>query len=164
MRIHMKTLLQLVTLSCLSLPAFAQTPFALAPNMLPICNEGCTITAISSPTAVLQFGAGTTWGPAFTMKTFPQPIQMFDPANMTLSPFDPKPRSLKGIDAQQQATAYTVRWTQNGTTTVTTVPALKPAPVPATPTIVATYTGCTINLMSDGSFSSVAGTCKAVTK
>lgn len=137
----MKTLSRLTL--AMAAPMLAQSA-GLAPNMVPVCDEGCTITAVSSATAVFQFGVGTTWGPTFIAPTLPLFVSYVSP-NPILSPYDPLPNVLKGLDAQQQATAYTVTYSFARNTTTVPIPALPPIPVG--PPIAAMC-----QAMSDGTF------------
>ena len=47
-----------------------------------------------------------------------------------ICPTDPAPGIVKTLVAQQQASAYTITYTLAGKTTVVTVPALPPPPIP----------------------------------
>lgn len=108
-------------------------PAAEIQNAYSIGPEGITLTAISSPSAVFQFGVGTTWcATTFSNPKLPLLISWSSP-NTVICPTDPAPGIVKTLVAQQQATAYTVTYTQGGKTTVVTVPAL-PLPVTPTPT------------------------------
>jgi hypothetical protein len=139
-------------------------PVAQPPNLTPVCQEVCVITAISSPTAVLDFGVGSAWCP--TMITAPKlPLTVnYATPNLALCPIDPAQGVQKTLAAQMQASAYTVRWTANGVTTVTTIPAL-----PATTTIytfscpatVAGTINATTNAITLGSVT-LSSTCTAV--
>lgn len=136
--------LGIAVLLCLAaLRSHAQTPGPQLPNTVPICaTEGCTVTAISSPTAVLQFGAGATWN-TITAPTLP----MLADCNAACPQVggDPASGVPKSLVAQEQATAYTVTLSDG---TVVQVSALTssacalPATFVANPTIPATPPGC----------------------
>lgn len=116
----MKTLLALLLYSISAIAQVAQMP-----NAFKIGPEGITI--ISAPAnTVLQFGIGTTWEPPFALTASSLPLYAY---YSVLG--DPAPNILKEIDAQQQATAYTVTYTAAGSTTPITVniPALVGASV-----------------------------------
>lgn len=129
------------------------TPVALMPNSVTICNEGCTITAISTSTAVLQFGVGSTWGQTFTSPKLPLLISYTVPNNI-LSSFDPAPGIIKGLNAQEQSESYTVTYSLNGKSVTVAVPALKPVSPPA-PTPISTFPA-TCTVFSDNTFSCTA--------
>lgn len=112
----MKTLLQFVVIAALCLPACGQVF---------VCNEGCTITAISSPTAILQFGAGTIWNKITAPKL---PLLVDCSSACPQLGGDPAQGIVKSIFAVQQATAYTVTLS-NGTK----------VPIPAIPPAFTTY-------------------------
>lgn len=114
----MKTFLQLAVIAALCLRAFAQ-----GPNTVLIGIEGVTVTAISSPTAVLQFGVGTTWNKVTAPKL---PLIISCSGGCPALGNDPAPGVVKSLYAVQQATAYTITLS-NGTKK--TVPALPPPPV-----------------------------------
>jgi hypothetical protein len=99
----------------------AQSPVAEAPNMLPVCQESCTITAISNPAAVLQFGVGSTWNPTFSNPTLPLAVSDAGSVNPALgSTTDPANGTTKTLAAQQlPTTSYTVTCTGCNPTTVT---------------------------------------------
>lgn len=121
-------------LAALCVPALAQSPIAEIPNATLIGAEGITITAVSSATAVLQFGIGTTWCTTITAPKLPLLVSWASP-NPAVCPFDPIAGIAKSIVAQQQAAAYTVTYTASGSTKkiVVTVPALPPPPPPPAP-------------------------------
>jgi hypothetical protein len=110
--------------------AIAQVPIAEISNATLVGPEGIVITAISSPTAVLQFGIGSTWCSTITAPKLPLIVSYSTP-NLALCPFDPAKNNIKSIVAQQQVTSYTITYTTGKTSTVVTIPALTPA-VPIT--------------------------------
>jgi hypothetical protein len=130
----MKRFLPSVLLLLASFAASAQNaPVAKMANAIPIGPEGITITAISNPSALLQFGTGTTWCPAANYSHSLWLVVSYLAPNLPLCPFDPAPGLVKEIDAQQAAAAYTVTFTHAGTTTLVTVPALTATPPVTTP-------------------------------
>jgi hypothetical protein len=102
-------------------PASGNTPVALAANMVEVCPEGGTITSASISSFVVQFGTGSTWEPAFTLTSSLVPFYVYY-TTPPLNAFDPAPGIVKQLDAQQQATPYTVTCSNNPTPV--TVPAL----------------------------------------
>jgi hypothetical protein len=128
--------LRVAVLLCLAptLGLHAQTPGPQLTNTVTICpTEGCTVTAISSATAVLQFGVGSTWN-TITSPTLPLLASCLSACPQVGG--DPAPGVVKSLVAQQQAAAYTVTLSDG---TVIPVPAL---PQPA-PTSLATSPGQT---------------------
>lgn len=140
----------------------ANTPVAEIANAVQVCAETCTITAISSSTAVAQFGVGSTWCPTtITAPKLPLIVSYTTP-NLALCGFDPAPNVQKFIVFQQQSTAYTVGYSINGVAqTPKTIPALVSTPPPTTPTVTSTISCTTSNVAvtnySDGTFQ-VTGT------
>lgn len=112
-----------------SLPLSAQTPVALAPNMVNVCAEGGTITAMPVGT-VYQFGIGKTYTPAAT-STATSPKVPFS-TYYTTFPFDPAPGIVKAFWVQQQAKAYTVTCLLAGTVAQVVMP------IPALPVVTPT--------------------------
>lgn len=128
----MKTILKLAVIAALCLPACAQ-----GPNTVLIGSEGITVTAVSSPTAVLLFGAGTTWN-TITAARFPLLISCTSACPQLGG--DPIYGVSKSLYAVQQATAYTVTLS-NGTK----------KPVPALPPVTTTYLiTCTVAVPTSG--------------
>lgn len=159
-----KLIFQIAVIAALCLPVFAQTPVAEITNATLVGPEGITITAISSSTAVLQFGIGTTWCSTITAPKLPLLVSYVSP-NPPLCPFDPFVGVAKSIVAQQQATAYTVTYTAAGSTksVVVTVPALvPPAPKTATYKITCTATATVPTGTMPATLSLTNQTCAAV--
>jgi hypothetical protein len=135
----MRLLAFILTLA-LAAQAHAATPTTLAANMIPIgsgqtlCQEpSCVVTAVWT-NAVFQFGTGTgaTWCQTIT-PTPPLSVNYATP-NLALCAYDPDPGVIKQLDAQQQATPYTITYTIAGVVQpVFTVPALPAPPPPPTP-------------------------------
>lgn len=132
--------------------ALLQIPTQI-PNSTRIGPEGITITAISSPTAVLQFGIGNTWcATTVTAPKLPFLVSYTTPPNTALCATDPAPNVVKSIVGGQQTQPYAVTYTINGTATsvTVTIPALPP---PVGPTVVSTKSctaTITLQTMSDG--------------
>lgn len=96
-----------------------------APNMVKVCDEICTVTAVSVPNALWQFGQGTSWSP-LSVQTYPLVANCF----LSCPQFggDPAPSITKTLYVQQQAQAFTVVWNDStGKVTTTAIPGL---PVP----------------------------------
>lgn len=117
-----------------------------AANVVTVCSEGCTVTAISSATAVLQFGAGVKWN-TITAPALPLLASCLSACPQVGN--DPDPSIAKTLVAEQQATAYTV--TLAGVSTPITVPALAvsvacalPAAANANPAMPATPPHCSL--------------------
>jgi hypothetical protein len=142
--------------------ALAQSPIAEIPNATLIGPEGITITAISIPNAVLQFGIGTTWCTVITGPKLPLLVSYVSP-NLALCPFDPKPNVAKSIVAQQQTSTYTVTYTLNGGTVTKTIPALIPPPTTWSFNCPATVTGTvsSTGVLALGTVT-LTGTCQGV--
>ena len=96
-----------------------------------MCSEAnqCVITAVSSPTAAIYFGTGTTWC-ATPVNLTPLPVHVsYTSVNPALCATDPAPGVAKSIVAVQQAAAYTITYTLlNKPQPPFTVPALPPPP------------------------------------
>lgn len=122
---------------------------AQIPNSVLVGPEGITITAVSSPSAVFQFGIGTNWcATTITSPKLPMLVTYTTPPTLALCAIDPAPGVVKSIVAQQQSSAYTVTYTINGTSTKVTIPALPVTPTP--PTYVTT---CSTVVSSTGAIS-----------
>jgi hypothetical protein len=122
------------------------------PNAVPICTESqaCVITAISDPSARFQFGADSTWCPTFNTPKLPITVGSTNP----VCSYNPAPGVDKTLAGQQRNTTYFVTYSLGGKTQpVKTIPGLLTAP-----TIVAKW-NCDLNQMSDGTFTSIAGSC-----
>jgi hypothetical protein len=108
-------------------------PIAQPPNTVPVgaaitlCQEpSCIITAVSSPTAQLYFGVGTTW--CATPMTLKLPLTInYSSPNLALCATDPHQGVVKGVVAQEQLAAYTITYSISGVVQpVVTIPALPP--------------------------------------
>jgi hypothetical protein len=122
--------------------------------MIPICTESqvCVITKVSDPNARFQFGAGNTWCQTFNTPKLPTAVS-YTPPNLSLCSYNPAVTD-KTLSAQQRNSTYFVTYTLAGITQpVKTIPGLL-----TVPTIVASW-NCDLNQMSDGTFTSIAGSC-----
>jgi hypothetical protein len=125
------------------------TPTAEVANAVTICSESplCTITAVSDPTAVFQFGASSKWCPTTIRDPALPLVVSYASPNPVLCAFDPDPSVIKTFVGQQMSNAYEVTFTLAGPSTlmVVTVPALSSqtsAPPVATPPV----TGPTVQM------------------
>ena len=100
-------------------------------NAIFIASEGITITQVSDPAAVLQFGSGTSWCPTTIPGSTPMPLYI-SYSNPVICQIDHAPGATKMVVAQRKANDYTVTWTDGSTSVTTLVPAL-PAPPPPPP-------------------------------
>jgi hypothetical protein len=103
--------------------ASGNTPVSPADNMVEVCPEGSTITSASISSFVAQFGAGSSWEPAFSLDSSLLPLYVYY-TTPPLNAFDPAPGTLKQLNAQQQDTPYTVTCSNNPTPVA--VPAVSP--------------------------------------
>lgn len=168
----MKTILNLAPL-LLALSLHAQTKTEI-PNAVLIGPEGIVITGVSNPSALLQYGVGTTWDAPVAASALPKNMQAV--TGSVLGPTDPLPDVAKTIVAQQTATAYQVTYNDlSGKPQVVKIPALVAPPVvtspvvttpvvtPSAPTLLGTFT-CTVQMYSDFTFTANSSSCVAVTK
>lgn len=112
----MKTFLKIAVIAALCLPACAQ-----GPNTVLIGTEGVTVTSVSSSTAVLLFGAGSTWN---TITAAKFPLLIACSGGCPLLGNDPAPMVPKSLYAQEQATAYTVTLSNGTKKTIPALPVL----------------------------------------
>lgn len=119
----MKSILQIAVIAALCLTAVAQTPVAHMANAVKICAEGCSITSMPVGT-MYQFGAGAAWVPAATSTAAVPKLPFY--AYFTSFAFDPASGVLKEFDVQQQAKAFSVTYSLNGSSFTVPIPALPP--------------------------------------
>lgn len=117
----------LLILALVCMGAHAQAIAAAAPgpeaaNTVPVGAEGVTVTAISTPNAVLQFGAGSTWA-TVTTPVLPFAANCYSGCPAQVGP-DPAPGLAKSLVAIEQATAYTVTLSTGAVIQVPCVPSL----------------------------------------
>lgn len=150
----------------LCFPAFAQSYTVLTP-------ASQFITINLPPGAVWQIGnaADNKWSADQTTTTgvsFTAWYPEFGSYPYIAAFPDPDPSKAEVFRIKQTAVQQTIWLTDHSVTPSKIVPVVIPALAvvtpPSKPTVVATYTGCIIDVMSDGTFVSRPGTCTAVKK
>lgn len=116
--------------------------------------EGITITAISIPSAVFQFGIGTTWcATTVTAPKLPFLVSYAGTPNTALCATDPASGVVKSIVAVQQSSSYTVTYTINGTSNTNGSPTAVTVTIPALPALPTYVTTCSTVVSSTGAIS-----------
>ena len=103
----------MMLLAVLLLAALPANSVPVGSGATTLCSEAnqCVITAVSSPTAAIYFGTGTTWC-ATPVNLTPLPVHVsYTSVNPALCATDPAPGVAKSIVAVQQAAAYTITYT-----------------------------------------------------
>jgi hypothetical protein len=165
----MKKLYLSIAFALLCFPALAQTWFSASPQI----TDGNTVTFTSTVTVRYGQNASTcmatfltciagkpssaNWLPPVTIAaTTANPVSIV--VGTTWAGKDPNPGTYKQLQIGQLSTIQAIKV---GGVTVT-VPAMPvvvpPVPIPAVPTVIAKW-NCDLNQMSDGTFTSVAGSC-----
>lgn len=164
----MKTFLKLAVVAALCLPACAQSYTVLTP-----ASQFITINLPSG--VVWQIGnvADNKWSADQTTTSavsFTAWYAEFKSYPYISTFLDPDPTKPEVFRIKQTAVQQTIYLTDRSVTPSKIIPTIIPAlavvapPPPFKPTIVATYTGCIIDVSSDGTFTARPGTCTAVPK